>query len=60
MHILEMVLAAFAKAQTLKIVRSESGMWLSNGDGFPLNLLTGQIERVEHDATPPLKPNGWM
>ena len=60
MHILEMVLIAFAKAEKLKIVRDKSGVWLSNGDGFPLNLQTGQIERVERDACPPLKPNGWM
>jgi hypothetical protein len=60
MHILEMVLTAFAKAQTLKVIRNESGVWLSNGDGFPLNLSTGQIERIERDADPPLRPNGWL
>ena len=49
MHILELVLIAFVKADTLKVVRSGSNVWLSNGDGFPLNLLTGEIERVDEE-----------
>ncbi len=49
MRILDMVLLAFVQAKTLKIVRNETGVWLSNGDGFPLNLITGQIERLRRD-----------
>ena len=60
MHILELVLLAFVKAKDLKVVRTDAGIWLSNGDGFPLNLETGEIERVESDADRPLRPNGWM
>lgn len=60
MHILEMVLIAFAKAKELKVVRTRDGIWLSNGDGYPLNLQSGQIERMEADLAGPLKPNGWM
>ncbi len=50
MHLLDMVLLAFAKAETLKVVRSDAGIWLSNGDGFPLNLLTGYIERADESG----------
>lgn len=50
MRMLDMVLLAFAHAEELKVVRTEAGVWLSNGDGYPLNLLTGQIERVKSDA----------
>jgi hypothetical protein len=46
MHILDLVLIAFVQAKTLKVVRRGEQVWLSNGDGFPLNLITGQIERV--------------
>jgi len=54
MHILEMVLLAFVNAKTLKVVRRGEIVWLSSGDGFPLNLLTGEIERVaEHEAAFP-------
>ena len=45
MHLLEMAFVAFMKAKTLKIVREGSQVWLSNDDGFPLNLKTGEIER---------------
>jgi hypothetical protein len=55
-----MVLLAFAKAETLRVVRNESGVWLSNSDGFPLNLETGEIARVEEDRNPLVRPNGWM
>ncbi len=47
---LDMILIAFVQAKELKVVRNESGVWLSNGDGFPLNLITGEIERVKNDA----------
>lgn len=60
MRILDMVLLAFAKAETLRVVRNESGVWLSNSDGFPLNLETGEIARVEEDRNPLVRPNGWM
>lgn len=50
MRMLDMVLLAFAHAEELKVVRTPAGIWLSNGDGYPLNLLTGQIERVPSDA----------
>lgn len=50
MRMLDMVLLAFAHAEELKVVRTKAGVWLSNGDGYPLNLLTGQIERVKSDA----------
>lgn len=52
MNVFETVLIAFAMAKTLKVVRDQSGVWLSNSDGFPLNLLTGQIERVPNDLDP--------
>ena len=60
MHILEMVLLAFVKANELKVIRKADGIWLSNGDGFPLNLQTGEIERMDCDAKGILKQNGWM
>ena len=60
MHILEMVLLAFVKANELKVIRTPYGVWLSNGDGFPLNLDTGEIERMDCDAIGPLRHNGWM
>ncbi len=50
MHILDLVLIAFVEAKTLKVVRRGEAVWLSNGDGFPLNLSTGQIERVPEPA----------
>jgi hypothetical protein len=59
MRILDMVLLAFVKAKTLKVVRNESGVFLSNGDGFPLNLETGRIERIEADVQPRLE-RGWL
>jgi len=49
MHLFEMVLVAFVESKTLKVVRDGDHVWLSNGDGFPLNLVTGQIERVDGD-----------
>lgn len=49
MHLFEMVLVAFVDSKILRVVRDETHIWLSNGDGFPLNLLTGQIERVDKD-----------
>lgn len=49
MHLFEMVLVAFVESKTLKVVRDGTHVWLSNGDGFPLNLATGQIERVDSD-----------
>lgn len=60
MRILEMVLLAFVKAKTLKVVRNDSGVWLSNGDGYPLNLETGRIERIQTDALPAMFERGWM
>jgi|GEM_PF-2835963 len=59
MRILDMVLLAFVKAKTLKILRNEHGVYLSNGDGFPLNLETGRIERLDSDAIPRFE-RGWM
>jgi hypothetical protein len=59
MRILDMVLLAFVKAKTLKVIRNEDAVYLSNGDGFPLNLLSGRIERVETDVLPRLE-RGWM
>jgi hypothetical protein len=59
MRILDMVLLAFVKAKTLKVIRNEDGVYLSNGDGFPLNLLTGRIERMDTDAVPRLE-RGWL
>ncbi|HLI97829.1 MAG TPA: hypothetical protein VKT72_17300 [Candidatus Baltobacteraceae bacterium] len=50
MHILDLVLIAFVEAKTLKVVRRGPQVWLSNGDGFPLNLVTGQIERIPEPA----------
>ena len=60
MRIMDMVLLAFVKAKLLKVVRDESGIWLSNGDGFPLNLQTGRIERIQTDALPSIFERGWM
>lgn len=52
MRMLDLVLVAFAQADELKVVRTRTGVWLSNGDGYPLNLRTGRIERVPSDAKP--------
>jgi hypothetical protein len=58
MNVFETVLIAFATAKTLKVVRKGSSVWLSNCDGFPLNLLTGQLERIESDLDPDLYEGG--
>ncbi len=52
MHMLAMVLIAFIEAKELRIVRNEKGVFLSNGDGFPLDLETGQIVRMKSDKRP--------
>ena len=52
MHIYEMVLISFVKAKTLKVIRIGSMVWLSCGDGFPLNLITGQIDRPDFERKP--------
>jgi hypothetical protein len=49
MHMLAMVLVAFVEAQELRIVRNGNGVFLSNGDGYPLDLITGQIVRMPSD-----------
>lgn len=49
MHMLAMVLVAFVHAKELRVVRNAAGIFLSNGDGYPLNLLTGHIVRMDCD-----------